>query len=148
MGTLPLFSGHTAHQCARILKLGTMLRVVQGTVLTDQGGPGDEVFVVVSGTARCERNGRCIAVFGPGDWFGEIAVLDRGPRTATVVAESPMELMVFGRREFNAVLEESPRVARRMLPMLAARTRRGGHAEGTVGARPPRGALDRRVSGA
>jgi len=130
VGELPLFADHSAHDRVRIVKLATTLQITEGTVLTVQGEHGSEVFVVVSGTARCERDGRCVAVFGPGDWFGEVALLDRGPRTATVVAESPMEVMVFDRREFNALLETSPRVARRLLSAMAARMRwpgRDGH---------------------
>jgi CRP/FNR family transcriptional regulator, cyclic AMP receptor protein len=148
VGTLPLFTDHTSRECARILKLGTTLRVAQGSVLTVQGQAGHEVFVVVSGTARCERDGRCVAVFGPGDLFGEVAVLDQGPRTATVVAESPMEVIVFGRREFNVLLDASPKVARRMLPSMAARTRSQGPVQGAAGIRrTSHGALDNLVSG-
>jgi len=123
VGELPLFADHTPRERARIVDLARTLRVAEGTVFTVEGEPGSEVFVVVSGTARYERDGRCVAIFGPGDSFGEVAVLDRGPRTATVVAESPMEVMVFDRLEFEVLLESSPKVGRRMLSSMAAQMR-------------------------
>jgi CRP-like cAMP-binding protein len=69
-------------------------------------------------------NGTKIARFGPGDFFGEVAVLDGGARTATVVADSDMTVLVLSPSEFDALLDLSPQVARRVVAAMASRLRR------------------------
>jgi CRP/FNR family transcriptional regulator, cyclic AMP receptor protein len=69
------------------------------------------------------RKGRKVATLGPGTAFGELALLDRAPRNATVVAETPMELVVLGQREFAGILDEVPGFARKLLAGLAHRLR-------------------------
>lgn len=94
-----------------------------GKELVDQGDIGREAFVILSGTASVRRNGRKIATLGPGDPFGELALLDHGPRTASVVAESELRLFVLTARRFNAVLDEAPGLSRKLLGALASRVR-------------------------
>jgi CRP-like cAMP-binding protein len=69
------------------------------------------------------RQGRKVATLGPGSAFGELALLDRAPRNASVVAETPMELVVLGQREFAGILDEVPGFARKLLAGLAHRLR-------------------------
>jgi CRP/FNR family cyclic AMP-dependent transcriptional regulator len=123
LGAVPLFSTCSKAELRAIASLGTELNVAAGRVLTEQGKPGREFFLVISGTARCEINGKRVATFGPGDFFGEMALIDRGPRTATVTAETPMELLVLDSREFNELLDASPSISKKLLLAFAARRR-------------------------
>ena len=104
-------------------KLGVPLPVADGAVLTEQGEPGREFFLVLEGKSRCEVDGSVVAEFGPGDFFGEMALLDHGPRHATVVAEGPGEVLVLDGREFNTLLDASPTITRKLLTALAQRER-------------------------
>ena len=79
--------------------------------------------MILSGTARVTRHGRKIATLGPGDAFGELALLEKAPRNATVVAETDMELVVLGQREFAGLVDEVPGFARKMLAGMAKRLR-------------------------
>jgi CRP-like cAMP-binding protein len=118
-----LLGGGTSRERSKVLALGTMLCIKAGSTLTEQETAGKEVFVIVSGTARCLRDGKQIATLRAGDLVGEIAVLDGGVRTATVIAESPMRVLVFSHREFLALVDSVPTVARQLLPILASRAR-------------------------
>jgi CRP-like cAMP-binding protein len=104
-------------------RLGTRMRVQPGRVLITAGERGAESFIVLSGFASCLVAGTEVALFGAGDIFGEVAVLDGGPRTATVVAETEMELLVLTIDELDALIRTSPTVARRMLRTLGGRLR-------------------------
>jgi protein phosphatase len=80
-------------------------------------------MVIVSGQVGVERDGARINQLGPGDFFGEIALIERGPRTATVTAEAPTRLLVVNHRDFHALMEEFPAVAAEVLVTLAHRVR-------------------------
>ena len=88
-----------------------------------EGETGHEFFVILDGTAQVTRHGRKIATLGPGDAFGELALLEKAPRNATVVAETDMELVVLGQREFAGIIDEVPGFARKMLAGMAKRLR-------------------------
>ena len=120
---VPLLSACNQKELRQIAKLGTHLRVADGLVLTEQGKPGHEFFLLVSGGARCLVNGSSVANFAPGDFFGEMALLDHGPRHATVIAEGPTELIVLDGREFNTLLDASPSITKKLLFALAERER-------------------------
>jgi CRP-like cAMP-binding protein len=77
----------------------------------------------VDGTAKVTRQGRKVATLGPGTAFGELALLDKAPRNATVTAETPMELVVLGQREFGGLIDEVPGFARKLLAGMARRLR-------------------------
>ena len=79
--------------------------------------------MIIEGTARVERHGRKVAELGPGGFFGDLALLDRAPRNATVVAQTPMELVVLGQREFSGLIDDVPGFARKLLAGLARRLR-------------------------
>lgn len=120
---IPLFSECSGQELRQIAGLGTQLPITEGKALTTQGKPGSEFFVLLQGRARCEIDGSVVAEFGPGDFFGEMALLENGPRTATVVAESALEVLVLEGREFRSLLEASPSITRKVLAALAARER-------------------------
>ena len=94
-----------------------------GRVLCEEGTIGREFFFVVDGTASVRRNGRRITTLGPGKWFGELSLLDRQPRSATIVSETPMTLLVLEQRRFNGLLDELPTLARKLLAAMALRLR-------------------------
>ncbi len=123
LGALPLFSSCSKRELQHIARAGDEVRVDEGTVLVDQGEMGREAFVILSGTAAVRRNGRKIATLEPGDPFGELSLLDRGPRTASVVALDELTVFVLSARRFNAVLDEAPGLARKLLATLASRVR-------------------------
>jgi CRP/FNR family transcriptional regulator, cyclic AMP receptor protein len=97
--------------------------VPAGKVLVSEGAAGHEFYLIIEGQAIVRRGGRRVAMLGPGQYFGELSLLDRGPRTATVVADSEMTLLVLGQREFSALLEEVPIVAHKLLETMARRLR-------------------------
>ncbi len=123
LSELPLFSSCSKRELARIARAGDEVRVEKGKVLVDQGEMGREAFVILSGEAAVKRNGRKIATLGPGDPVGELALLDRGPRTASVVATNDLSVFVLSTRGFNAVLDDAPGLSRKLLAFLAGRVR-------------------------
>ena len=92
-----------------------------GHLLAEEGRRGREFFLLVEGTVAVERGGRKVADLGPGDWFGEIAILTYKPRTATVTATSPVRLLVVSDRAFRRVVETRPRIALHVLRSVAER---------------------------
>ena len=99
----------------------------KGTVLFREGDPGKEMYVLQSGKVAISRRVRdvekVLATLGPGEFFGEMALLDQGPRTATVKPATPMSLYVIGAREFASLTEEFPHVTRKLLQGLTRRLR-------------------------
>lgn len=120
---IPLFSRSGPRELERIARLCTEVTVPAGRVLTREGEAGHEFFVVEAGTVSVSTGGQEVATLGPGSFFGELALLDAGPRTATVTAADEVTVLVVSRQEFAGLLEEEPMVAVRMLPALGARLR-------------------------
>ena len=109
-------------------RLGTRLSISAGRPLVTSGNRGSEVLIVLSGVASCLVRGVEEARFGPGDFFGEVATLDGGPRTATVVADTDMEVLVLNGTEFESMVKASPEVAHRVLKAMAHRLRQANAA--------------------
>ena len=97
--------------------------VEAGHVLCEEGTIGREFFLILAGRASVRRGDRRIATLGPGQYFGELALLDRRPRSASVVSETEMELLVLGQRQFSGVLEAIPSLGRKLLTAMATRLR-------------------------
>lgn len=123
LASVPLFAALSKKELTKVARLTTELHLKAGTEVVREGEPGREAFIIVSGTAAVKRNGRRIATLGPGDAFGELALLDHGPRTATVVADTDLEVLVLNAGEFAGLLDEVPAVARKLLRTLATRVR-------------------------
>jgi len=121
--TIPLFARLDRHHLERLGILTEEVDVPAGKVLIRQGDAGDDLMVIVSGQVGVERNGARINQLGPGDFFGEIALIERGPRTATVTAEAPTRLLVVNHRDFHSLMEEFPAVAAQVLLALGQRIR-------------------------
>ena len=118
-----LFSGCNKKELASIASLATEVDVPSGKILAKEGSAGREFYVILDGKASVSIGGRDVATLGPGDFFGEMALLDQGPRVATVTAVTPMEVAVLDPREFSTLVEEHPGVARKILRGLAQRLR-------------------------
>ena len=123
LAEVPLFSACSDRQLQRIGSLAGTREVGKGDVLAEEGKPGDEFFVIEHGKARVTLRGKKLADLGPGDFFGEMALLDQGPRAATVTARTPMRLYVFGAEEFGALLDEAPDVGKGILRGIGERLR-------------------------
>jgi len=123
LARVPLFTGLSKRDLQRVAKVSEEVSVEPGRVIVDQGRTGHEFFMILDGKASVRKNSRKTADLGPGQYFGELALLDRGPRSATVVAETPMTLLVLGQREFSGVLDEVPSMAHKMLATMAGRLR-------------------------
>ena len=95
----------------------------KGKVLVEEGRIGLEFFLIVKGGPSVTRSGRRWRRSGPGDHFGELALLDRRPRSASVVSETDMDLLVLSQRQFNSLLESVPTISRKMLAAMANRLR-------------------------
>jgi len=106
-----------------IVSAATEIDVRAGRTLVQQGGSDRDLFVIMSGTAEVTKDGKRIATLRPGDFFGEMALLHKAPRMATVTARTDMALMVLGAREFQVVVEREPAIARRLLEAMAQRVR-------------------------
>jgi CRP/FNR family cyclic AMP-dependent transcriptional regulator len=120
----PEFAVRSKREERAFAKLTTVIDVAAGTELTRQGAAGHEFVIILSGVASVRVDGRCVATLGTGDHFGEMSLLDDGPRTASVVAETPMRLAVAARWDFAALLEQVPTIARSVLTGLARRLER------------------------
>ncbi len=123
LSRVQLFSACGKRDLDRIAALTEEVEVPAGKVLMRQGDPGREAFVIAAGRAKATIRGKRSARLGPGDCFGEMALLHSAPRSATVSAESDMRLFVLGSREFSELLDRVPSVARHVLAALADRLR-------------------------
>jgi CRP-like cAMP-binding protein len=120
---VPLFAGLNRKHLERVAQLCTRTDVEPGTVLCREGSLGREFFVIIEGTANVTVDGNEVGTLGPGDFFGELALLDAGPRMATVTAQSRLAALVLSSAEFSAMLHEEPLVAVNLLPAIGARMR-------------------------
>lgn len=119
-----LFSACSRGELEHIASISTPIETEAGKVLAREGRPGLEFFVIVSGTATVSLGGQKIGELGPGSFFGELALLEGAPRTATVTADVPMSLMVLTKAEFDELIDSgAPSVARKMLTAVGARLR-------------------------
>jgi len=121
LGEVPLFRACSKQDLRRIARLADPDDVREGEVLVQEGSRGHELYVILSGEAVVNRKGRKVATLGPGDYFGELAVLHPAPRTATVTAKTPMEVLIVTSRELSVLLADVPLVARKLLTGMAGR---------------------------
>ena len=118
-----LFSGCSGSELRKIRSSLDAVSVPAGKVLVEEGRIGQEFFIIVDGRAAVTRNGRKVATLEGGSHFGELALLDRRPRSASVVSETDMDVLVMSQRQFNGLLESVPTIARKLLSALAIRLR-------------------------
>ena len=118
-----LFSACTNKELEKVAKATDKITMTAGTMVMDQGQMGREAFVVVAGNVIVRRNGRQVATLGAGNVVGEMSLLDKGPRTATVVCETDCTLIVIDQRRFLAVVDSIPAISHKLLASLAGRIR-------------------------
>ena len=123
LAQVPLFSACSRKDLQLVAKRAEDVKVDAGKELVSEGSAGTEFFVIIDGTAIVSRHGQKVAELGPGNFFGDLALLDKAPRNATVKAASPMELVVLGQREFAGLIDDVPEFAHKLLAGLARRLR-------------------------
>lgn len=120
---VPLLSGLSRRDLDLIARVADEVKVEEGRVLTRQGGLGMEFLLLLEGSARVERDGKVIARLGPGDFFGEMSLIDGKPRSATVIADSPSALLAVQARSFRTLLGTVPGLQKKVLIALCERLR-------------------------
>lgn len=123
LSSIWLFSTCSPRELRLVAKALDEVAAPPGTSLCEEGTIGREFFYIVEGRASVRRNGRRVALLGPGGCFGELALLDRGKRSATVIADTDMVLLNMSQREFYGLLEDVPPLARKLLSAMAVRLR-------------------------
>lgn len=118
---VPLFSRCSKKELQEVAALADEIDLPEGRVLTREGDTGHEFFVILEGTAEVRHGGRKVRTLGPGDFLGEIALLTQLPRTATVTAATPLDVLVITAREFRSLLAHAPKVQTKVLEALAER---------------------------
>ncbi|KAA0234073.1 MAG: hypothetical protein JJLCMIEE_00950 [Acidimicrobiales bacterium] len=112
---VPIFQDCSEAELAEITRMATQIEVEAGTTLATQGELGHEFGVIIEGEASVIKDGRKVSTLGPGDYFGEIALLDSIVRTASVVADTQVVLEVIDKRGFNTLLDDIPSLSRSLL---------------------------------
>lgn len=118
---LPLFELCSKRDLRRIAALAVEREIDEGSELIREGEPGTEFFVVVDGEIDVRRRGRRVASLGAGSYVGEIALLSRSPRTATVVATTPLRVLAIAGRDFVELLDSIPELWLKVARTLADR---------------------------
>ncbi len=119
----PLLQGLGRKELEAVGMLADEIDVPAGRVLMREGDTGKEFFVLVDGAVGIDRSGVRVRTMKAGDFFGEIALLAEGPRTATATAESASTLLVLGHREFHSLMDQFPAIRTCVLEALASRIR-------------------------
>ena len=121
LARIPLFEGLSKRQLSQVSSLMTPLDLKAGKVLARQGEVGREFLILLEGQVEVARDGKIIAVRGPGDFIGEIALLDNRPRTATVTARTDVVVEVLNGGEFASLLAEAPELSAQVMATMARR---------------------------
>jgi CRP-like cAMP-binding protein len=128
LSRVPFFEGFDAEDLQRVVELSDEVTLPAGSVVVDQGDPGTDCYVIVEGTASVYVRGEHVASSGPGSMVGEMALVDHRPRTATVVADSDLDMLRFDSAAFRKLLDEMPKASERIMTVLRARLDRLGSA--------------------
>jgi CRP/FNR family transcriptional regulator/CRP/FNR family cyclic AMP-dependent transcriptional regulator len=121
---VPLFSNLSQRHLGEIAKHADQVQVEKDRVLVQQGKTGWEFIFIAEGKARVEKDGKVIRQLSGGDFFGEISLIDGEPRTATVIAETDMTLLVVNKMSFDHLLDTIPGLQRKILISLCQYLRR------------------------
>ena len=118
---VPLFAAASKQELAEIASIADEIDLPEGKVLIQEGDTGREFFVLIDGTAEVGRGGKKVATIGPGDFFGEIALISKTPRNATITTTSPVRALVITDRAFRQLLDHAPQIQIGVLTALAER---------------------------
>jgi CRP/FNR family cyclic AMP-dependent transcriptional regulator len=119
----PVLAGLTRKDLQEVERLADEVDVPAGRVLMREGSIGSEFFVIVDGQVVIDRGGRTVRTMGPGEFFGDIALITERPRAASVTALTDCRLLVLGHREFHSLLDEFPSIRMTILESIALRLR-------------------------
>jgi CRP-like cAMP-binding protein len=119
-----LFSAFSDSELRQVADLSRIVEAPAGTVVTQMGEPGDSFFVIIDGSVAVQTPASAASRLAPGDFFGEMSLLDGEPRSATIVAITDLRLLTVERSHFWRLLDETPDLIRRMLTILSRRVRR------------------------
>jgi CRP/FNR family cyclic AMP-dependent transcriptional regulator len=123
IASVSLFKGLDRRELEQVARLMDEVDLPAGKTLMTQGETGDEMFVIVSGRVSVERDGRKINERGPGSAIGELALLSKGPRTATITTLEPTRVLLAGHREFHALMDDHPKIRLGILEGVADKIR-------------------------
>jgi CRP/FNR family transcriptional regulator, cyclic AMP receptor protein len=123
LGLCPFFAGLSRRELGELVKRTEDLEVDAGKVLAEEGRTGSEFFVIVEGEVSVTKDGKEIRSLGPGDFFGEIALIEDRPRTATVTAKTPLRFFVLTRQNFRTLLQQQPELEEKVMRALEERVR-------------------------
>ena len=121
---VPLFSGFNENELRRVAELSRIVEAPVGTVITQIGDAGDSFFVIIDGMVAVRTPVGAGSQLHPGDFFGEMSLLDGEPRSATIVATTDLRLLIVDRLHFWRMLDETPELVRGILTILSRRVRR------------------------
>jgi CRP/FNR family transcriptional regulator, cyclic AMP receptor protein len=125
LAQVPLFAGMPSRFLKRLAEKMDEQRFMEGATIVREGEPGDTFYVIVEGEAKVkDSNGRTLSGLIPGDFFGEISLMDGGPRTATVVAATNLTALALSRKDFGTLLQSEPKVTVGLLKHAATLLRR------------------------
>jgi CRP/FNR family transcriptional regulator, cyclic AMP receptor protein len=123
LAQVPLFEGLSRRHLKRLAEHADEISFREKETIVEEDQPGGSFFVIVEGEVKVQQRGRVIATAGPGEFFGEISLLDGGPRSATVVAGTPVVAIRLFKSSFDRVVKEEPQVAGKILTVVARRLR-------------------------
>jgi CRP/FNR family cyclic AMP-dependent transcriptional regulator len=123
LGRCPFFAGLSRSELRELAKVTEDLEVEQGKTLTREGAAGSEFFVIVDGEVSVTKDGSEVRTLGPGDFFGEISLLEDRPRTATVTAKDTLRFFVLTRQAFRSLLDRQPELEDKVVRALEERVR-------------------------
>ncbi len=123
LARVPIFSGCTPEEIAAVAGVSQESLFEPGQVIVSQGTPGQAFYLVVDGRVEYARDGKVLGTFGPGEFFGEMSLLDEAPRSATVRAIEPTRCLMLSSWDFKALLLQKPEIALKLLEVLSRRLR-------------------------
>ena len=121
LSRVPLFARCSKKELRVIANLADVIEKTEGKTLIKEGRLGGEFFILIDGSVRVSRGGRKLRDLAAGDWVGEIALIAKVPRTATVVTTSPIQALVLSPRGFSQLIEDMPSIAAKLLAALGER---------------------------
>ncbi|MDO8915164.1 MAG: cyclic nucleotide-binding domain-containing protein [Coriobacteriia bacterium] len=123
LARVPLFAYCTAVEIAAIEAVAQEHAYEPDQIIVTQGTPGQAFYTVLSGRVEIVRDNQSLGAFGPGDFFGEMSLLDQAPRSATIRAIEPTVCLMLSSWDFKAVIERHPSIAIKLLEVLSRRLR-------------------------
>ncbi len=123
LARVPIFESCSADEIESLAAVAREQEYVPGQIIVTQGTPGQAFYLITAGTVSIERDGAALGTFGPGDFFGEMSLLDNAPRSATIRALDATRCLMVSSWDFKALLERTPSIAIKLLEVLSRRLR-------------------------